>query len=93
MGIRKVLGASIPNIFTMLTKEFMIMVVLAFLIAIPIAWYSMNQWLQNFAYTIDIQWWVFGLTFAFALLISILTISYQDIRAALINPVNCLRSE
>ncbi|MEM1134611.1 MAG: ABC transporter permease [Bacteroidota bacterium] len=93
ISIHKVLGASIKNILVLLTKDFLGLVVLAFLFAIPIAWYAMDQWLQDFTYKISIEWWVFALAGCMALLIANLTIGYQAIKAALVNPVKSLRSE
>ena len=93
IGIRKVLGATVAGIVAMITKDFLKLVLLASLIAFPFIWLAMNKWLQGFAYRIGISWWIF-LTAAFvALLIALLTVSYQSIRAALTNPVKSLRSE
>ncbi|HEY4194477.1 MAG TPA: ABC transporter permease [Mucilaginibacter sp.] len=93
IGIRKVLGASVSNITGMLSKDFMALVSISIIIATPIAWYAMNQWLQDFAYRIAIEWWVFALAAIIALLIAFATISYQSIKAALANPVKSLRSD
>ena len=93
ISIHKVLGASIKNILVLLTKDFLSLVALAFVFAIPIAWYTMDQWLQDFNYKIDIEWWVFALAGCIAFLIANATIGYQAIKAALMNPVNSLRSE
>jgi putative ABC transport system permease protein len=93
IGIRKVLGASVSNIVMLLSKEFMILVVIAFLIATPIAWYGANRWLETFAYRIDMQWWIFAVAGLLALVIAIFTISFQSIRAAVDNPIERLRSE
>ncbi|MDJ1482246.1 ABC transporter permease [Cytophagaceae bacterium YF14B1] len=93
IGIRKVLGASVTHIVAMLSKDFIQLVVLAFVIASPLAWYIMNQWLQDFAYRIDIQWWVFIVAGVLALAIALFTVSFQAIKAALANPVKSLRSE
>jgi putative ABC transport system permease protein len=93
IGIRKLLGASASGLVTMLSKEFMQLVALACLIAFPLAWALMNQWLANYAYRTAIHWWVFGITGIVALLIALLTVSFQAIRSALSNPVECLRSE
>ncbi|QMU31207.1 ABC transporter permease [Adhaeribacter radiodurans] len=93
IGIRKVLGASVPQIMLLLSRDFTKLILIAIVIACPIAWYGMNKWLQNFAYRIDINWWVFGLAGMGALLIALLTVSFQAIKAAVANPVNALRSE
>jgi len=93
IGIRKVLGASVPGIVNMLSKEFLILVAVAALIAFPIAWISMHIWLKDFAYKVDIGWWVFAVAGILACFIAIVTISFQAIRAALANPVMSLRSE
>jgi putative ABC transport system permease protein len=93
IGIRKVLGASVSNITTLLSKDFLRLVLISILIATPIAWWSMNKWLQDFAYRINIAWWVFALVGAIALLIALLTVSFQAIKAGLSNPVKSLRSE
>ena len=93
IGIRKVLGASIGNIVTLLSKDFIRLVILGFIIAIPIAWYSMNQWLADFAYRIEISPGIFALAGISALLIALLTVSWQSIKAALSNPVESLKSE
>ena len=93
LGIRKVLGATATNVVTLLSKEFVKLVLLANLIAWPIAWFTMNQWLENFAYRVDISWWIFGLTGALALTIALLTVSSQAIKAALANPIVALRCE
>lgn len=93
IGIRKVLGASVQNIVLLLSKEFVLLIVIAFVIATPIAWYAASRWLETFAYRIDIGWWVFALAGVLALVIALLTISFQSIRAAVHNPVESLRSE
>ena len=93
IGIRKVLGASSGNITAMLSAEFMKLVLIAIVISFPITWFAMRKWLQDFAYRIDIQWWVFILAGFAALLIAIITISFQSIKAAIANPINSLRSE
>jgi ABC-type antimicrobial peptide transport system permease subunit len=93
IGIRKVLGASVVNITTMLSKDFIVQVLVAVLIASPIAWYCMNQWLQDFAYKTSIHWWVFLLAAVIALTIALLTVSFQAVKAALANPVKSLRTE
>jgi len=93
IGIRKVVGATTPQIVTLLSQDFLKLVVIAFVLAAPIAWYAMHLWLQNFAYQIHIEWWVFALTGTLATLVALLTISFQSIKAALMNPVKSLRAE
>lgn len=93
IGIRKVLGASVANITGLLAKQLIFLVVLAFIIATPVSWMAMNKWLQNYAYRINISWWVFPITGLLAVAIAFITISFQVIKAALANPVKNLRTE
>ncbi|HEA30671.1 MAG TPA: ABC transporter permease [Leeuwenhoekiella sp.] len=93
IGIRKVLGASVSSIVSMLSKDFIKLVLIAFIIAIPIAFWTMHEWLQEFAYRINISWWIFLATGGTALLIALLTVSFQAIKAAIANPVKSLRTE
>jgi len=93
IGIRKVLGANVVNIVAMISKDFLKLVCIASVIGFPLAWWATNRWLQDFAYRINIGWWVFAITALAALLIAFATISFQAIRAALANPVTSLRSE
>jgi len=93
IGIRKVLGATVPGIVYLLSKDFLIMVAEALLVAVPVAWYFMNEWLHNFAYRIAIGWWIFALAGLLSTLIALCTVGYQSIRAALVNPAKSLRSE
>jgi putative ABC transport system permease protein len=93
IGIRKVLGASTGNLILLLTKEYVMLVVFAFLISIPVAWYAMHNWLQTFAYRINLEWWVFALAGLLALFIANLAIGYQSIKASSMNPIDSLRSE
>lgn len=93
IGIRKVLGATVTSVTGMLAKEFVRLVLLAILIASPVGWYFMDRWLQDFAYRSTISWWIFPVAGAFALLIAVMTISVQAIKAALANPVKSLRTE
>ena len=93
IGVRKVLGASVGNIIGLLSKDFLKLVLIAIVIASPIAWYAMNRWLQDFAYRTDIHWWVFLLAGGLTVLIALLTVSFQSVKAALMNPVKSLRSE
>jgi putative ABC transport system permease protein len=93
IGIRKVLGASVSNIILLLLKDFIKLVVVAFIIASPIAWFIMHGWLQNYAYRIHIRWWLFIATGLLAVFIALATISLQALKAAVSNPVKSLRSE
>jgi putative ABC transport system permease protein len=93
IGVRKVLGASVTSIGALLSKDFLKLVAIAVIIASPIAWFVMNKWLQSFAYRTNISWTVFVITTITALLIALLTISFQAIRAAISNPVKSLRTE
>jgi len=93
IGIRKVLGASIPDLIGLLSKEFLKLVFVALLVASPIAWWVMNKWLQDFAYRTSMSWWVFALTGVAALLIALVTVSFQALKAAVANPVKNLRTE
>jgi putative ABC transport system permease protein len=93
IGIRKVLGASTRTIVELISKEFLLLVVIAAVFAFPVAWYVMNHWLQNFAYRINIAWWVFVVAGIIAFFIAFATISFQAIKAAIANPVKSLRSE
>jgi putative ABC transport system permease protein len=93
VGIRKVLGANVGSILSLLSKDFIKLVIIAAIIAIPIAWYFMNKWLQEFAYRISIGWWIFAVAGIVALLIAVFTVSFQAIKAAIANPVTSLRSE
>jgi putative ABC transport system permease protein len=93
IGIRKVLGASVINITALLSRDFLALVGIALIIAIPIAWYVMNQWLQDFAYRIHIGWQIFALAGSGAVFITLLTVSFQTVKAALANPAEALRTE
>jgi len=93
IGVRKVLGASVSSIARLLSRDFLKMVCLSALIAFPIAWYTMNTWLQNYAYRVAIHWWVFLIAGIAAVLISLLTVSYQSVRAAVMNPVKSLKAD
>lgn len=93
IGVRKVLGASVSNIVSMLSKDFLKLVIIASIIAFPVAWWGMNKWLQDFAYRINIGWWVFAGTGLLTVLIALVTVSFQAIKAALANPVHSLRTE
>lgn len=93
IGVRKVLGASVVNLATLLSKDFLKLVLIANGIAFPIAWWATDKWLQEFAYHIEIEWWFFALAGIMAIAIALLTVSYQSIKAALMNPVKSLKTE
>jgi len=93
IGIRKVLGAGVGSLFGLLTGEFLKLILIALVIGSPLAWYALNKWLQSFAYHAAIQWWLFALSAGLIVLIALATVSFQAIRAALINPIKSLRSE
>jgi putative ABC transport system permease protein len=93
IGVRKVLGASVSNIVMLLSKDFIKLVMVAFVIASPVAWYIMNNWLRDFAYRINISWWVFAAAGLLAVIIALGTISFQAVKAAIANPVKSLRTE
>jgi putative ABC transport system permease protein len=93
IGIRKVLGASVKGIVQMLSKDFIKLVAIAFVFAVPLAWWAMHTWLQDFAYRISIEWWIFAFAGIMAMIIALLTISFQAIKAAVANPVKSLRTE
>ncbi len=93
IGIRKVLGANVSGIVQLISKDFLKLVIISIIIATPIAWWVMSKWLESFAYRVNISWWVFTLAGAFALLIALITVSFQAIKAAVANPVKSLRTE
>ena len=93
IGVRKVLGASVASIVALLSKDFLKLVLIAIVIASPLAWWAMTEWLQDFAYKIDIAWWMFAVAGLLAIAIALLTVSFQSVKAALMNPVKSLRSE
>lgn len=93
IGIRKVMGASVSNIVTLLSRDFLRLVAIAALIAFPVAWFAMNRWLEDFAYRTGVSWWVFVMAGILAALIALLTISFQAIKAAVANPIKSLRTE
>ncbi|MEO6136007.1 MAG: FtsX-like permease family protein, partial [Ginsengibacter sp.] len=93
IGIRKVLGASVAVITSLISKDFLKLVVIAIIVAAPIAYYVMNKWLQDYAYRINVTWWMIALAGVVAILIALITVSFQAIKAALANPVESLRSE
>lgn len=93
IGIRKVLGATVGSITSLLSKDFLKLVLIALIIATPVAWYAMHKWLQDFAYHINISWWIFILAGTGAIFIALITVSFQAIKAAIANPINSLRTE
>jgi len=93
IGIRKVLGASVGNVVTLLSKDFLRLVGIASVIAFPLAYWMMHKWLQDFAYRISVSWWIFIAAGLLALVIAMLTVSFQAIKAAIMNPVKSLRTE
>jgi putative ABC transport system permease protein len=93
IGVRKVLGASVNSLVITLSKDFLVLVVFAFVIAIPITGAAMNSWLQDFAYRSTIPWWIYALAGVLAILIALLTVGFQALKAALANPINSLRTE
>jgi putative ABC transport system permease protein len=93
IGVRKVLGASVLNLWRLLSKDFVMLVIIAFFIATPIAYYFLSNWLQRYEYRTEISWWIFAISGAGALVITLLTVSFQSVKAALMNPVKSLRSE
>jgi ABC-type antimicrobial peptide transport system permease subunit len=93
IGIRKVLGASVPNLWRMLSQDFVVLVLISCAMAVPIAYYLVSNWLNDYEYRTDVPWWIFGLSVFGAIVITLLTVSYQAIRASLMNPVKSLRTE
>jgi len=93
IGVRKVLGASVSNIAFMLGKDFVLLIVLAILVASPIAWYLINQWLQDFVFRTELTWWIFALAGVCAIIIGLITVSFQAVKAAVANPIKSLRTE
>ena len=93
IGIRKILGAGVKDIVRSLSGEFIIMVAISIVFATPVAWWLMNGWLQDFAYRIQIQWWMFALVGAIAVVIALVATGFQAIKAAMANPVDSLRTE
>ena len=93
IGVRKVLGASVFNLWRLMSKEFMLLVIISLLIATPIAYYIMYNWLKNYEYHSDMTWWIFAFTGLGAMMITLLTVSWQAIKAAIANPAKSLRTE
>ena len=93
IGVRKVLGASVTSIVALLSRDFLKLVAVAIVLATPFAWYVMHRWLQDFAYKIEVSWWIFALAGGLTIGIALLTVSFQSVKAALMNPVKSLRSE
>jgi len=93
VGIRKVLGATAGNIVYLFSREFVVLIAIAFVVAAPVAWYFMHRWLQDYVYRINISWWLFAAGGLVSIIIALITISFQAIRAAIANPVKSLRTE
>ena len=93
VGIRKVLGASVSSVVYLFSKEFIVLIMIAFIIASPVAWYFMDKWLQDYAYRINISWWIFIVGGISAIIIALITVSFQAIKAAIANPVKSLKTE
>jgi len=93
IGIRKVLGASAASLFTLLSSEFLLLVIISLFIALPVSWYAMSAWLRDFAYRTPMHWWIFAMAGGIIIVIAMVTVSFQAIKAALINPIKSLRSE
>jgi putative ABC transport system permease protein len=93
VGIRKVLGATGSHIVYLFSKEFVILIAIAFAIATPLTWYFMHQWLQNYPFRIELSWWIFIVGGGVSIIIALITVSFQAIKAALANPVTSLRAE
>jgi ABC-type antimicrobial peptide transport system permease subunit len=93
IGVRKVLGASVTNIVSLLSKDFVGLVAISFILASPVAWWLMHNWLQNYPYRVTIEWWIFVFAAGISIFIALATVSYHAIRAATANPVKSLRTE
>ncbi len=93
IGIRKVMGASVTNVWQLLSRDFVLLVCISCLVAVPLAWYFLHKWLMAYSYHTGIAWWIFAITSGGAILITLLTVSFQSLKAAMMNPVNSLRSE
>jgi ABC-type antimicrobial peptide transport system permease subunit len=93
VGIRKVLGASVSSVVYLFSKEFIVLITIAFIIASPVAWYFMDKWLQDYVYRINISWWIFIVGGISSIIIALITVSFQAIKAALANPVKSLKTE
>jgi ABC-type antimicrobial peptide transport system permease subunit len=93
IGIRKVLGASVFNVIQLLTREFVILVIVAIVIATPVGWWLMNKWLQDYSYRIQINWIIFAVSGLMAIIIAIITVSFQAGKAAMTNPVKSIKTE
>jgi putative ABC transport system permease protein len=93
IGVRKVLGATVNNIVMMLSRDFLMLIVIASLIAFPVAWWAMYKWLQDFEYRIEVGWWIFVFSGFVAVLVALFTVSFQAVRAAVSNPIKSLRTE
>ena len=93
IGVRKILGASVVSIISLLSKDFLKLVIISFVIASPVAWFAMNKWLEGYTYRISVEWWVFAAAGFISVIIALTTVSFQAIKAAIANPVKSLRTE
>jgi len=93
IGVRKVLGASVAGISALLSKDFLKLVLVSFVVAAPLAWWAMSKWLADYQYRVNIQWWVFAMAGSLSVVIALVTVSYQAIKAAVANPAKSLRTE
>ena len=93
LGVRKVLGASVEGLVVLLSKDFVLLVLLSLIVASPVAWYFMNKWLETFSYRIDVSWWIFAVAALLAMALALLSVSFQAVKAAMSNPVKNLRME
>jgi putative ABC transport system permease protein len=93
IGVRKVMGASVAQMVVLAARGFAVLVLISFVIAVPFAWYAMSKWLQNFAYRINLSWWIFAMAGMLIMIVSIATVSFQALKAALTNPVKALQGE
>jgi ABC-type antimicrobial peptide transport system permease subunit len=93
IGVRKVLGATVFNLWQLLSKDFVVLITISLLIATPVSYYFMHQWLQGYQYRTEISWWIFAIAAIGAMIVTLLTVSYQSIKAALANPVKSLKTE
>src|SRR5262249_17804725 len=93
IGIRKVLGAAVSGIFMLISRQFLVLIVIAFVLAVPLAYYVIGQWLRDFAYRASMDWWIYSLPGLITIVMALVTLGFQSIKAALANPVKSLRTE